>query len=122
MSIKNLSGSAGVLYEDRRDFYIDPQVVKELWTDVTPFTTVISNKESRSGLADPVFKMFEHRNPWQKQSVAITYANATPEVGVALTLTAVASPVGLEGLPASNKLAESMNGLEVEWAHASGKR
>ena len=60
-------GNSGVLYEDRRDFYISPQVVKELWTDVSPFTTVISNRETRSGLADPQYKMFEHRNPWQKQ-------------------------------------------------------
>ena len=65
---KNLSagGASGVLYTDRRDFYIDPQVTKELWTDVSPFTTVISNKETRQ-TNDPVFKMFEHRNPWVKQ-------------------------------------------------------
>lgn len=62
---KNLSGS-GVLYTDRRDFYISPQVVKELWTDVTPFTTVVANQEQRTP-PDPLFKMFEHRNPWQKQ-------------------------------------------------------
>ena len=65
MAAKNLAAS-GVLYTDRRDFYIDPQVVKELWTDVAPFTTVISNKETRQ-TNDPVFKMFEHRNPWVKQ-------------------------------------------------------
>ena len=59
-------GSGGVLFTDRRDFYIDPQVVKELWTDVTPFTTVISNRETRQ-TNDPLFKMFEHRNPWVKQ-------------------------------------------------------
>ena len=59
-------GSGGVLFTDRRDFYIDPQVVKELWTDVTPFTTVISNRETRQA-NDPLFKMFEHRNPWVKQ-------------------------------------------------------
>ena len=62
---KNLSGS-GVLYTDRRDFYISPQVVKELWTDVTPFTTVVANQEQRTP-PDPLFKMFEHRNPWQNQ-------------------------------------------------------
>ena len=62
---KNL-GASGVLYTDRRDFYIDPNVTKELWTDVTPFTTVVSNKETRQ-TNDPVFKMFEHRNPWVKQ-------------------------------------------------------
>ena len=54
---KNLSGS-GVLYTDRRDFYISPQVVKELWTDVTPFTTVVANQEKITP-ADPTFKMFE---------------------------------------------------------------
>ena len=62
---KNLSGS-GVLYTDRRDFYISPQVVKELWTDVTPFTTIVANQEQRTP-NDPTFKMFEHRNPWNKQ-------------------------------------------------------
>jgi hypothetical protein len=65
---KTLLGS-GVLYDDRRNFYIDPQVVKELWTDVAPFTTVISNRETRK-VEDPLFKMFEHRNPWVKQKFA----------------------------------------------------
>jgi hypothetical protein len=59
-------GASGVLYNDRRDFYVDPQVTKELWTDVAPFTTMVSNQELRS-VPDPVFKMFEHRNPWIKQ-------------------------------------------------------
>lgn len=59
-------GASGVLYTDRRDFYVDPQVTKELWTDVAPFTTMVSNQELRS-VPDPVFKMFEHRNPWIKQ-------------------------------------------------------
>ena len=67
---KNLGGS-GVLYTDRRDFYIKPNVVKELWTDVTPFTTVIANQNTISGMSDPTFKMFEHRNPWQKQQFQI---------------------------------------------------
>ena len=69
MATKHLEAT-GVLYDDRRDFYIDPQVVKELWTDVAPFTTVVSNKETRQ-TNDPVFKMFEHRNPWVKQQFAL---------------------------------------------------
>ncbi len=72
---KNL-GSSGVLYSDRRDFYIRPNVVKELWTDVTPFTTVIANQATMSGMADPTFKMFEHRNPWVKQKFDIDSAIA----------------------------------------------
>ena len=66
MAAKDLSAS-GVLFTDRRNFYIDPQVTKELWTDVTPFTTVIANKETRN-VPDPVFKMFEHKQPWIKQT------------------------------------------------------
>jgi len=79
MSAKQLSSSSGVLYTDRRDFYIRPNIVKELWTDVTPFTTVISNRGVVSGLADPTYKMFEHRNPWQKQQFIITEAIAIPD-------------------------------------------
>jgi hypothetical protein len=63
---EKLLKASGVLYTDRRNFYVDPQVTKELWTDVAPFTTLISNQEMRK-VPDPVFKMFEHRNPWVKQ-------------------------------------------------------
>ena len=76
MSAKDLSAS-GVLFTDRRNFYIDPQVVKELWTDVTPFTTVIANKETRT-VPDPVFKMFEHKQPWVKQSFQANANIAAP--------------------------------------------
>ncbi len=63
--------SSGVLYTDRRDFYIKPNIVKELWTDVAPFLTVVANQGTISGMADPTFKMFEHKNPWQKQCFSI---------------------------------------------------
>ena len=63
---EKLLKASGVLYTDRRNFYVDPQVTKELWTDVAPFTTMISNQEMRN-VPDPIFKMFEHRNPWVKQ-------------------------------------------------------
>ena len=63
---EKLLAASGVLYTDRRNFYVDPQVTKELWTDVAPFTTMVSNQEMRK-VPDPVFKMFEHRNPWVKQ-------------------------------------------------------
>ena len=29
--------ASGVLYDERRDFYISPNVTKELWTDVAPY-------------------------------------------------------------------------------------
>lgn len=96
MAAKNLAAS-GVLYTDRRDFYIDPQVVKELWTDVAPFTTVLSNKETRQ-TNDPVFKMFEHRNPWVKQQFAFnaTIAIGDPDTGATSAVIDVDGIVGLE--------------------------
>lgn len=60
----------GLIYDDRRDFYISPQVVQELWPDVTPFTTVISNRGMRK-VGDPDFKMFEHRSSFVKQECTI---------------------------------------------------
>lgn len=59
--VSTAQGSAlasGVLYTDRRDFYIEPNVVKELWTDVSPFLTMVSNFRTKTGMKDPVFKMY----------------------------------------------------------------
>lgn len=50
--------ASGVIYTDRRDFYIEPNVVKELWTDVSPFLTMVSNFRTKTGMKDPVFKMY----------------------------------------------------------------
>ena len=106
MAAKDLyaGSNTSVLYTDRRDFYIDPQVVKELWTDVAPFTTVLSNKETRQ-TNDPLFKMFEHRNPWVKQQF-VTSTDAAPIAsGVeSAALTVSGTPVGLTGTPDSSWL------------------
>jgi len=103
-------GNTGVLYTDRRDFYISPNVVKELWTDVAPFTTVISNREVRGGLADPQYKMFEHRNPWRKQE----FSSATDIASLAVgdTESAAMDIDGITGL--SSSADSSYLGLECE--------
>ena len=93
MAAKDLSGS-GVLYTDRRNFYIDPQVVKELWTDVTPFTTVIANKETRT-VPDPIFKMFEHKQPWVKQCFSANADIAAPGANTESVDLAIDTIVGL---------------------------
>ena len=91
-------GSSGVLYTDRRDFYMRPNVVKELWTDVTPFTTVVANQQTISGLKDPQFKMFEHRNPWQKQYFQVgTAVTSTTDNAADTFVVKAGSPVGMEG-------------------------
>jgi len=110
---KNLT-SSGVLYTDRRDFYIRPNVVKELWTDVTPFTTVIANKNTVTGMADPQFKMFEHRNPWARQYFQQSTTQAVAADNGADTWTVKGtSVVGMEGEGAGNAY-NSWIGLECE--------
>ena len=109
MSAKQLS-SSGVLYTDRRDFYIRPNIVKELWTDVTPFTTVISNRGVVSGLADPTYKMFEHRNPWQKQQFTIAENSvAVADNNSESAVIDVSTPIGL-----NSAFGDSYVGLVVE--------
>lgn len=102
MAAKDLSyGSAaanagGILYTDRRQFYLNPNVVKELWKSVTPFTTISMSKGVVSGLADPLFKMFEHRSAFQKQTLTVdTVGNggtiaAADDTGQDMTFSAVA--------------------------------
>ena len=90
-------GASSVLYTDRRNFYIDPQTVHELWTDVAPFTTMISSMGSRS-TNDPLFKMFEHRNPWIKQEFVLgTNAGA---LAAGDTESDACTPTDIVGLPA----------------------
>ena len=109
MAAKDLAAS-GVLYTDRRDFYIDPQVVKELWTDVSPFTTVISNNETRQ-TNDPVFKMFEHRNPWVKQKFQFADAVAIgdPDTGAESAEIQIDEITGLD-----STVTDAWEGLVVE--------
>jgi len=103
-------GASGVLYTDRRDFYVDPQVTKELWTDVAPFTTLISNQETRD-VPDPIFKMFEHRNPWVKQEFAIN--KGTPGTIPNSDAGLASLPIdGISGLAATAD--SSYIGLQVE--------
>jgi len=106
---EKLLHASSVLYTDRRNFYVDPQVTKELWTDVAPFTTMISNQEQRK-VPDPVFKMFEHRNPWVKQE----FRNNAETVTLAVngTESAALNVDGIVGL--SSTCDSSWVGLIVE--------
>ncbi len=103
-------GASSVLYTDRRDFYVDPQVTKELWTDVAPFTTLVSNRETRD-VPDPIFKMFEHRNPWVKQEFSINKGTpgTLPNNDTGLTGIPIDGIVGL-----ASSADSSYVGLEVE--------
>jgi len=88
MAAKTLSAS-GVLYSDRRDFYISPLVVKELWTSVAPFTTILANRGTVTP-PDPTYKMFEHRATFANQYIKGSAADVIPndDTGVAISYTA----------------------------------
>ena len=55
-------GASGVLFTDRRQFYLDKEV-SELWKNVAPFLTFSSAMRSKTS-KDPDYKMFEHRSGW----------------------------------------------------------
>lgn len=74
MAYKQLNQS-GVLFTDRRDFYLSPNWTAELWQNVTPFLSMLSSKPARV-TNDPDFKMFEHRDTWLDMS--FTLNDATP--------------------------------------------
>lgn len=74
---KNLLNS-GILFTDRRKFYLGEQMVKELWPEVTPFVTMVSNMGTRQ-TPDPDFKMFEHRSGFINQE--ITVGTVSPDFG-----------------------------------------
>lgn len=98
------SGSTlGTLFKERRDFYIAPNVVSELWQDVTPFTTLLSRLGSVA-INDPVFKQFEYRNAWLDQTITLhasavddaSHANI-PDHGASITVNCSAVSNGVGG-------------------------
>jgi hypothetical protein len=66
-------GSVGKLFTDRRNFYIEPTQCAELYTDISPFSTLLGNLETRF-VEDPLYKMFEHRPSWMKQECVVNKA------------------------------------------------
>lgn len=68
MAAKELfeGGETGVLFTDRRKFYLGENKVSELWPDVTPFTTFLM-KLGVQKVDDPLFKMFQHKSAFALQ-------------------------------------------------------
>jgi hypothetical protein len=104
MSAKILSqDTAGILYKERRDFYLNPGETKELWSNITPFTSMLLNR-SVTPLSDPDYKMFEHRSGWIKQQFSATEAGnwggGTPGApGDTIAAIEIGSIVGLSDTP-----------------------
>ena len=75
-TVRNLytGTTSAVLYTDRRDFYLKPNKYAELFPNVTPFLTFTMRANFRTGLTDPVFKLFEHRAPFERRVMTTTTA------------------------------------------------
>jgi len=129
-------GVTATTWLDRRDVYVDPNTVKELWTDVAPFLTAVSNWSTKSDLKDPMYKMFEHRNPWidQRFTCADTDTLTTGDTEYTVTLPAQVNTAGSEntfglgtargshyaGLVCSVHSADSNSGVSVPSADRKG--
>lgn len=51
-------GASGVLFTDRRKFYLNENTFAELVPSATPFLSVAEQRmQTKSGLTDPLFKM-----------------------------------------------------------------
>jgi hypothetical protein len=127
---KTLS-NMGILWTDRRDFYIKPQTVATLWPIVTPFTTIMMAKPTEK-VKDPDYKLFEYEGKWVRQEFSAGViaaaqnwggadANATALPGDAAaniaTLPLLANSV--IGLNATVSLA--WKGLQLEIRSAAGE-
>lgn len=91
--------SSSIMYTERVDLYIDPQIVKKRYPNVTPFLTAVSNFQTRSDLKGPQFKMFEHKSDWVRQYFRITTGATIAADDGADSVTI--SPTGAVGLPST---------------------
>ena len=116
MSAKSLFADNGIgtLFLERRQFYIEPQRVAELYTDIAPFTTLVGQLNVKY-VDDPLFKMFEHRPTFLKQECAVNGTTGTiPNNDIGLADVVVDGIVNLSSVPDA-----SWEGLEMEvWNEA----
>lgn len=111
MAAKNLSMS-GFLFDERRDFYVRPQVTKELFPSITPFVTTLMDKPAMP-TKDPDFKLFEHRSGFiQQEFSANDAAVAWASAGAVSDTATIAGIDGIKGL--ATTAGDPYKGLEVE--------
>ena len=110
MSAKSLfaDSGAGVLFLERRQFHIEPYEVAELWTDTTPFTTLLGQLPVKYP-DDPLFKMFEHRSGWPNQYMVLGSAVTVTDNDSDSNAITVTSATGL-----SSAVDDSFLGLQLE--------
>lgn len=96
---QRLSPSTTIMYTDRRDFYIKPDVVKTNYTVVTPFLTSVANWNQILYPKDPQYKMFEYQIPWIKQYFQVTTGTTSAADNAEDTLAVTST--GAKGMPST---------------------
>jgi len=106
-------GTTGVLFTDRRDFYLKPRVYAELFPQATPFLTFTMQANFRTGLADPVFKLFEHRAPFERR-VATNNGSSVTINATSTGASAESSAITFDTITGLGTLDASWEGLVFE--------
>jgi len=75
MAVDSL-GVTGVLFNDRRRFYLDENTFSELYMSETPFLSGLMNVGSEA-TDDPDYKMFEYRATWANPYLNVTAFSGT---------------------------------------------
>jgi len=113
MAAKELfqGGASNLLFTDRRNFYLDPQRVAELWPNITPFTTFLMSVGKKK-VNDPLYKLFEHESAAVKQEMTIGTSTLIDASQTGDTDSSAITVDTLTGL--SSAVDESLVGLMVE--------
>lgn len=112
-------GTTGVLFVDRRDFYLKPRVYAELFPQATPFLTFTMKANFRTGLADPVFKLFEHRAPFERR-VATNNGSSVTINATSTGASAESSAITFDTITGLGTLDASWEGLVFEVWDSNG--
>ena len=95
-STDSAAGITGTLFTDQRQFYMNPFQYAELWQAATPFiSAMIEKARVVTNLPDPIFKMFEHEEPWRKQEVVFAASTATTSGNTGATDVEISAVTGL---------------------------
>lgn len=66
-------GTSGILYKERRDFFLNPKETATLYADAAPFLSLLDSLGTQT-TQDPDYKMFEYRQRWASMNAVNTQA------------------------------------------------
>lgn len=105
------------LFLERRQFYLDPKGLRELYPSEAPYLTSILSKAGEE-VDDPDFKMFEYRAGWHKQEMradSVSWSgNGSPDDTASVVVTSVTNLGGAVDSHMRGLLVEIRKGTSAE--------